>query len=336
MTPRVSVLLPVRDGAPTLADCLASLAGQTLADHEVIAVDDGSVDGSPSVLRAAARHDRRLRVLEGGRRGLVAALNLALSEARAPLLARMDADDVAHPERLAAQARRLETDRATDILGCRVRLFGRPAGDNGGMCAYVEWMNGLLEHEAIVRDLFVESPLAHPSVMLRAAVLRGLGGYRDFEGPEDYELWLRARTAGCGFAKLPETLLDWRDPPGRLSRCDARYAPARFQATKIEALERRALPFGRPVVIWGAGPVGKGWARALLARGHRVAGFVDVDPRKLGNRVHGAPVLAVGPAACLDGALHLGAVGRAEARPRVRAAAAALGLQDGHDFLAVA
>jgi glycosyltransferase involved in cell wall biosynthesis len=329
------VLLPVRDAATTLADCLASLASQTLEDHEVVAVDDGSSDSSGALLEQAARKDGRVRVLRTGPRGLVAALNLALTHARGALLARMDADDLAHPERLALQARRLEEDPETAVLGCRVALLPGP-GTGRGLVAYLEWQNGLLEHQAIVRDLLVESPLVHPSVMLWARALRALGGYRDCGGPEDYDLWLRAHALGLRFAKLPETLLSWRDHPGRLTRRDPRYAAARFRDLKLEALERGPLVGGRAVVLWGAGPIGKAWSRALRARGHPVAAFVEVDPRKLGGRLHGAPVLDVATAGALRGPLHLAAVGQPGARARIRAEAARLGLRDGVDLWAVA
>ncbi len=82
------------------------------------------------------------------------------------------------------------------------------------MRAYVEWVNGLVDHEAMARDRFVESPVVHPSVAMRTSTLRGLGGYRDFDGPEDYELWLRAFDARLRFAKLAETLHRVARQPG--------------------------------------------------------------------------------------------------------------------------
>lgn len=333
--PRVSVLLPVRDGEATLRECLRSLAVQTLDDHEVIAVDDHSTDGSREILDDAAAGDRRVRVLANPGRGLVAALNAAASAARAPLLARMDADDICHPERLLRQAVRLDGEPATGVLGTRALLVGGPA-PNAGMRSYVEWLNGLLDHEAITRDLYVESPLAHPTVMMRADLLARLGGYRAFDGPEDYDLWLRAHRAGARFAKLAEPLLEWRDGAGRLTRTDPRYAPARFRDLKLRALEAGPLAAGRPTVIWGAGPVGKGWSRALAARGHRVAAFVEVHPGRLGQRIHGAPVLPVAEAAGAAGALHLAAVGQPGAREEIRRHAAGLGLAEGTDLIAVA
>jgi glycosyltransferase involved in cell wall biosynthesis len=327
----------VRDAAETLPECLESLARQTLADHEVVAVDDGSKDGGAEILEARSRGDSRLRVLRTPPRGLVPALNLALAEARARLVARMDADDVSHPERLERQAHWLEGDGGLDVLGCRVE-FVPSAGvpTPGGMRSYVEWSNGLLDHRSMARERFVESPLVHPSAAMRRESLVRLEGWREFDGPEDYDLWLRAFEAGLRFAKLDEVLLRWRDRPDRLTRTDPRYAPERFLALKLAALGRGPLASSRPVVVWGAGKIGKAWGRALLAAGHRLAAFVEVDPRKLGQRIHGAPVRAVGEAGVPSGALHLAAVGQPGARSRIRAEAARLGLVEGVDLVAVA
>jgi glycosyltransferase involved in cell wall biosynthesis len=335
--PRVSVLLPVRDAADTLPECLESLAVQTLEDHEVVAIDDGSTDGSGSLLAEWAGRDRRLRVVRTPRRGLVPALNRALAEARSSVVARMDADDLARRDRLERQVDRLEHDPGVDVLGSRVELFSHPAlPPSGGMRAHVDWLNGLLDHEAMARDRFVEAPLVHPSVVLRRAALHRLGGWRSFDGPEDYDLWLRAFDAGLRFSKLPEVLLLWRDRPGRLTRTDPRYSPDRFRALKLAALRRGPLVPGRPVVIWGAGPVGKGWARALAAVGHPVSAFVEVDRRKVGERIHGARVVPVAEARQPGRPLHLAAVGQRGARGRIRAEAARLGLHEGRDLVAVA
>jgi len=331
---RVSVLLPFKDAGRYLAECLASLAGQTLDDHEVVAVDDFSTDDSRDILESA--RDPRVRVVQNLGRGLVAALNTALGSARGPVLARMDADDVAHPERLELQEERLAADSSVDVLGSRVRLIGKVPGGSAGMESYLQWSNSLLEHQAIVHDLLVESPLVHPSVAMRTKTLLALDGYREYQGPEDYDLWLRAAGAGLRFAKVSDTLLSWRDRADRLTRTDPRYSPERFRDRKIETLLAGPLPKNRPAVLWGAGPIGKGWARALLARGCRVAAFVDIDPKKIGQTIHGVRVVGLEGARAFEGALHLSAVGDREARHRIRGAAASWGLVEGRDLLAVA
>jgi hypothetical protein len=245
----------------------------------------------------------------------------------------MDADDECLPTRLALQRARLDEDGAVHVLGCRVRLEG---ARSEGLQGYVDWQNALLEHDAIARDRFVESPLVHPSVMMRTEALRALGGWRDFPGPEDYDLWLRGFEGGLRFAKLAETLLVWRDSPRRLTRTDPRYSPESFQALKLEALLRGPLAGGRDVVLWGAGGIGKSWARALRAAGGAVVGFVEVDPRKIGGTIAGAPVVGVADADRWRGPLHLAAVGQRGARERIRAEAARLGLVYGSDLVAVA
>jgi glycosyltransferase involved in cell wall biosynthesis len=334
LSPRVSVLLPVRDAARTLGACLDSLFAQTLRDFELVAVDDGSRDASVRALAEA--RDPRLRLLDSGGRGLSAALNAGLGATRAPLVARMDADDVAHPERLERQLRRMDADPELDVLGCRVRLLRDGVERDGGMRRYVAWQNRLLDDAAIRRDLLVESPLVHPSVMLRREKLLALGGYTEVPVPEDYELWLRGAAAGWRFGKCPEVLLDWRDGPDRLTRRDPRYGPERFRRLKLEALERGPLDGRRGVVVWGAGPIGKGWGRALRERGHPLLAFVEVAPRRLGQRICGAQVIPVAAAAGYPEALHLAAVGQPGARDRIRRAARRLGLREGRELVAVA
>jgi glycosyltransferase involved in cell wall biosynthesis len=285
--PRVSVVLPFRNAATTLAAAVDSIAAQTLHDWECLLIDDGSTDASAELARARAAADPRLRLLRAGG-GLVDALNRGIAAARAPLIARMDADDVALPERLDRQAAACAADPTLTVVGCLVEAF--PAAQvTEGMRRYLEWLNGLTSAAAIRDALFVESPIVHPSAMVRATALRGVGGYRAVDGPEDYDLWLRLLLAGGRAEKVPEVLLRWRESADRLSRVDPRYHRRRFLATKLEHLPR-VLPPGTAVQIWGAGPTGRLWARALAARAYPVRRFYDIAPRRWGRAIGGVPV----------------------------------------------
>jgi glycosyltransferase involved in cell wall biosynthesis len=333
--PRVSVLLPVRDGLPHLSEAIASLEAQTIEELEVVAVDDGSVDGTGDALAEWSARDARVRVFRQPPRGIVAALERARMEARAPYLARMDADDVSEPERLAAQLALMETRLELVACGCGVTYFPE-AEVRDGARRYETWINAATTPDAIERELFVEGPLAHPTFFLRATAVDAAGGYQDRGWPEDYDLLLRLWAAGGRLGKVAEPLLRWRERPERLSRTDARYGAEAFLACKVHHLVRTLLAGRDGVVIWGAGPVGKAAARALRAAGVPVRAFVEVDPRKLGQTIHGAPVLDTAGGLRVRGSLHLAAVGQPGAREHIRGTLREGRMTELEDFVAIA
>jgi glycosyltransferase involved in cell wall biosynthesis len=288
--PEISILLPFRDAAATLAEALDSTARQTFGNYELLAVDDGSADGSRELAASWAGRDERIRLLSPGRVGLVAALNLGIAEARGELIARMDADDLMRPERLAAQRAYLHDHPEVALVACQVALFP-PEQIQAGYREYLRWQNACLSPREIADNIYVESPLAHPSVMLRRGVLEALGGYHDGPFPEDYELWLRMHAAGLAMAKLPQVLLDWRESPGRTSRVDPRYSRASFDRLRARFLAQDArLQPGRTLVVWGAGRRTRLRVRHLIDAGRALDAWVDIDPRKIGNLVWGLPV----------------------------------------------
>lgn len=200
--PIVSVLMPVRDGAAFLEDAVSSILGQTLDDLELLVVDDGSRDETPALLALLARGDRRLRVVRQNRLGIVPALQRGLAAARADLIARMDADDIAAPERLHRQVAVL-ADPAVALVG--------------SACEIVDRDNRLLRVQrypaspaAIRRELVDRNCIAHPTVVMRRAAVMAVGGYRaPFAHCEDYDLWLRL-SEHHDLVNLEEPLLRYR------------------------------------------------------------------------------------------------------------------------------
>jgi glycosyltransferase involved in cell wall biosynthesis len=332
----ISILLPARDAAATLEESLESIRAQTHAEWELLAVDDGSQDETGAILDGWARRDGRVRVLRHGEgQGIVAALNTALASARGPVVARMDADDVALPERLERQLALLQGGLA-EVVGCQVRYFPEEAVADGAR-RYEAWLNGLLTPEQHARDIFIECPLAHPTFVLPRELLHAVGGYRARGWPEDYDLLLRLWRRGARLAKVPEVLLLWREAPGRTSRTHTDYHAEAFRRCKAHHLRRSYLAEDRPALIWGGGPFGKLLARELIAEGVPLRGFVDLSPRRIGQVIYGARVLSQPEAFQLKGqAFGIAAVGQSGARDEIRAAMAEAGWVETVDFCCAA
>ncbi|MEE8572399.1 MAG: glycosyltransferase [Gemmatimonadota bacterium] len=332
-TPRISILLPCRDAEDTLDEALASLVSQTLDSFEIVAVDDGSVDRTPDLLAEWARRDRRLRMIRTSPRGIVPALNTAAAEARGELLARMDADDIADAARLERQVAFLDTNPEVMACGTGVRYFPRRQLRDGAR-RYEQWINSVVQAADIERDLFVECPIPHPTLLLRRQAFEHVGGYQDAGWPEDYDLVLRLWESGHRLGKVPDILLAWRERSDRLSRTDIRYSEDAFRRCKVRYLEGRIA--GRPIVVWGAGPVGKAFARALNDAQRQITAFVDLDPRKIGQEIHGAPVIHPSAIRQYRSAYILGAVGSPGARAEIRAALHDAGFREPEECCAVA
>jgi glycosyltransferase involved in cell wall biosynthesis len=214
VTPLVSVVMPVRNGERFLREALDSTLGQTLAELELIVVDDGSTDETPEILAEAAQRDARVRVQRQEPGGLTVALNAGCALAEAPLIARMDADDVMLPDRLERQIEFLDAHPDVALLGGGIVLV-----DESG--TEIDREPGRPQLDFLVRN-----ELTHATVMMRSDAFRELGGYR-LDQSEDYDLWLRFDER-YGVAALAEPVIRYRLHPGQFS---------------VTALERQALGF---------------------------------------------------------------------------------------------
>lgn len=328
--PEISVLMPVRNALGTLREAVESVRCQTWRDWELVVVDDGSQDGSAEWLEEMARVEPRMRVERQPALGIVAALQAGFERCRGTLVARMDADDAMQPERLERQRACLLAQREVGLVASRVRY----GGDLTGYGAHVEWINSLLSHEAMSLRRFVEAPVAHPSVMFRREVMEVHGGYREGDFPEDYELWLRWLEAGVRFAKLPEELLVWKDRPERLSRQEARYSVEAFHQVKSGYLQRwlQAHAGNRAVWLWGAGRVTRRRFESLPS----LAGFIDVDPAKIGSCREGKLIRSFEDLPDVGTSFIVAGVAARGVREEIAAYLTARGWVEGADFLLAA
>lgn len=199
--PLVSVLMPVRDGERFLAAALESVLSQTLRDFEVVVVDDGSSDQSPSLVARVG--DPRVRLFQQRRLGITRALNRGLQHCKGRYIARQDADDLSHHRRLASQAEFLDAHPDVGMVACPAEVI-----DPSGRVVRVQPMP--LQPQAIAARLSQENCITHGSVMIRRDVLRRVGAYREeFALSQDYDLWLRLvedSPIGC----LPSALYQYR------------------------------------------------------------------------------------------------------------------------------
>lgn len=327
------------NAAETVAEAVESLLGGSWSDLEIVAVDDGSEDDTLVQLKRLASQDPRVRPMARAHAGSIEALNAGWQQARGSLIARMDADDRSHPKRLEKQVELLEREPGLAAVGCLVRSFP-PQAVRGGFRRYVQWLNSLVTPEAIARDIFVESPLAHPSVVIRRDWLERMNGYQEHGWAEDYDLWLRMHLAGARFGKVPEVLLYWREHEQRATRTDSRYSVKNFLRAKAHYLMAGPLRDRSAIFIWGTGQMGRRLSSHLLKEGAPIVAFIDIDPRKIGGRKRGRPVIGQRD---LDEwwqrqehpAL-LSAVGSHGARGEIRAYLKAQGFVEGEDWWAAA
>jgi cellulose synthase/poly-beta-1,6-N-acetylglucosamine synthase-like glycosyltransferase len=263
--PRVSVVMPVRNGGRDLDEALASMLGQTFSDFEFIAVDDHSTDETPSRLRRAAEDDPRVRVITSPGQGFVAAVTAGISASGGDWIARMDADDRAHPDRLARQMAYLDAHADVDVLGTSVRVVDA----DGNPTATIRYP---LDHDLIALSLRAATALHHGTVIVRRAALASAGGYRPETFPaEDYDLWCRLVIAGARLANLDEPLYDYRLSASGVSRTVTERQQAMASSVGVE--------YGR--LLPSAPGMQEAW-RAAGAIAHQVTNG-EVDVRALGR-----------------------------------------------------
>ncbi|MCJ7716021.1 MAG: glycosyltransferase [Anaerolineales bacterium] len=336
---QVSVLFPCFNAESTIEEALTSLAAQSYRDFEVLCVDDGSTDRTPSILEEWSKKDPKFVLVKKDHQGVIQAANTGLTLCRSPIIIRMDADDRCHPDRIKIQREFLLDNPEVAVVGSLVAGFPiELVGE--GFTLYYEWLNSLVNHEDISREIFVESPIANPSAAFRKSWIDRAGGYQDHGWPEDYDLWLRLYLAGARFAKIPRVLLEWREHPERLTHQDSRYSVENFLRAKAHFLAKGPARDRDGVFIWGAGMTGRRISKHLVREGLPVTAFIDVDPKKIGSTRRGKPIISKEELPSLwkefQNPILLAAVRARKALPLIRENLSELNLVEGKDWWAAA
>ena len=237
--PLISVCLPVHNAQRYVAQAIESILNQTLKDFEFLILDDGSSDGSLDIIHRYAERDERIRVTSRANRGLVTSLNELIDQARGQFLARMDADDIALPERFCSQADYLLANPDHVLVGSRVRVID---SDGDPLC---DWCT--LEDQEALDACFLQcernTPISHPALMMRRDAVLAVGKYRPFDAIEDIDLFLRLSEYGR-VSNLPQILLKYRIHASNISKAPSYHKTIDRVYGEIvrDARRRRNLP----------------------------------------------------------------------------------------------
>jgi len=296
----ISIILPIAPVAlqnSTLTHWLrasiVSILAQTHEEFELLLILPVDIRTSDSVI-ASLPQDPRIIYLNRDGTGIVSALNTGIAAAAGKWLARMDADDIAHPQRLNRQLDYLTQNGDVDFCSTTVEIFSEDQPLAQGNRQYQQWLNETCTHDNITASLYVECPCPHPTWLVNRKVIDTIGGYRDIQWAEDYDFVLRAAQAGLRFGKPGadhDALLRWRAHSLNLTRSDSRYKKINFIKAKAWALSLDHLR-DRNAVIVGTGNNARHMYDALTDNKVGVSFFVDLQRSGKKNSLRNTPVIS--------------------------------------------
>lgn len=289
----VSIVLPTHNSETTLQFAVKSCLSQSHPEIEIIVVDDGSTDSTLLWLNELKLIYNQIRVITIPHSGVTTAFNIGIENASGDYIARMDADDIMHPEKIAKQVKFLDEHPEVGVVSCLVRHGGN-RNTQEGYARHIDWINTLVTHEQITLNRFVDSPVCNPTVVFRKELIDKYGATREGDFPEDYEMWLRWMDSGVRFEKIPEVLFTWNDLPSRLTRNDSRYSPDAFERAKTKYLVKYICEnniTNRPLYLCGSGRVTRKKSELLQESKIKIGGFLEINHSKIGRKYNGIPVI---------------------------------------------
>ena len=328
--PGVSIIMPVHNAEKYLQQAVTGIVAQTHKHLELIIIDDHSTDNA---LEQLDKTDNRVCILENPGKGIVDALNHGINTSQSDFIARMDADDISLPKRIKTQVDYLLNNPDIKVCATQVEIFKDNGQLGGGYQHYQNWINQLTQPQDIAKNIFVESPIPHPTAMTRKTHWLELGGYHDPSWPEDYDLWLRAHNKVFKFGKPEGILLHWRDHDDRLSRRSSRYDKKSFFKAKAYYLCQHYK--NRGFRIWGSGPTGALLHDEIISNIGFVKDFIDIAPNRIGKSKRNKPIVSAYELEKTE-ELILVAVSARGARDNIREHLDLSGFYEGSDYLCAA
>lgn len=259
----ISILMPVKNAGEFLKPCIDSIINQTFSDWELIAVNDGSTDGSDAVLKRYEMQDQRITTFDSVGIGIVDALRAAFSTSRGEVIHRMDADDLMPSSKLEKLLVNLENG---SLSTGRVKYFRDDQVVGEGFRNYENWLNSVWKSGNGWKDVYIECPIASPAWLMYRQDFERIGGFSSELMPEDYGLAFRVLEYGLKVNFLDEVVHLWRDSSERTSRNEKKYFPTAYYPLKVKYFLKLSYDKTKPLLLWGAGKKGKQVAKLLLDR----------------------------------------------------------------------
>jgi len=282
--PLISILVPFKNTAAYLKECLDAILNQTHTNWELLIVDDHSTDLSEAIVGGYAQRDARIKLFKNTGVGIITALRKAYSESQGSYITRMDSDDRMHPNKLELMLKDLQTHGEKHLALGLVSYFSEQ-GIGNGFRSYETWLNELTSQGANFLDLYKECVIPSPCWMVHRDDFEACGAFRSDTYPEDYDLAFRFYAYGMTCIPSDRVLHYWRDHANRASRTDANYAENNFLELKVHYFLQLHHDASRPLCVWGAGKKGKQIARLLKAKAISFQWLCD-NPKKIGKHIY--------------------------------------------------
>ncbi|MBT8315333.1 MAG: glycosyltransferase [Maribacter sp.] len=283
--PLVSILIPFKNTAPYLVECLDSIQAQEYKNWEVHAVDDSSTDNSWEIVAKYAKTDPRFKLIKNSGKGIIEALRTAYHRCNGELITRMDSDDIMPMDKIGTMVNLLIKKGQGHVAIGQVRYFS-DQGISNGYARYEAWLNKITARGTNYAEIYKECAIPSPCWMVFKEDLKKCGAFEPDRYPEDYDLTFRFYENRLKCIPCNKVLHHWRDYDSRTSRTSEHYAANYFLDIKLHYFLKLEYDPGRPLVIWGAGTKGKTIAKSLIERKLDFNWICD-NPNKIGKNIYG-------------------------------------------------
>lgn len=281
---KVSIIIPFKNTAHFLPECMDSILEQTYKNWEVLAVNDHSSDASLELLEQYADSDSRVKVFQNKGEGIIPALQTAYAQSSGDFVTRMDSDDIMKPNRLRHMVEALQKKGPGHVSVGQVKYFSN-RGISNGYARYEKWLNALTATGKNYHEIYKECVIPSPCWMVHKIDFEACGAFEPHRYPEDYDLTFRFYEKGLKIIPNNQLLHLWRDYDSRTSRTHEHYAQNYFLDIKLHYFLKLDFDPKRPLVVWGAGFKGKSIAKGLQKKGVEFVWLCD-NPNKIGKKIY--------------------------------------------------